>query len=57
MAFSCNYAKTVYQIKKELKQGTKVVSCDFPFENEIPAKIVETNSKGMFGKRLYLYIF
>ncbi len=49
--------KLYAKFKKELKQGTKVVSCDFPFENEIPIEIVETNSKRMFGKRLYLYVF
>jgi len=45
------------KFKKELHKGTKVVSCDYPFLDTKPAKVFDCQTKGVFGKRLYLYRF
>jgi len=44
------------KLKKELKPGTKIVSCDFEFPEIEPEQIIDLNRpKGKRGRRLYVY--
>jgi hypothetical protein len=47
------------KLEKELKPGTRVVSCDFEFPEEFkPVQVIDLNrAKGKRGRRLYLYSF
>lgn len=46
------------KLKKELRAGAKVVSCDFPFTAVPPTKTIDLGSKGKaFGHTLYVYDF
>lgn len=50
--------KILPKFEKELKQGTRIVSCDFQFSQKTPDKIIEIESKKRgINKRLYVYIF
>lgn len=44
------------KLKKELKPGTRVVSCDFEFEGLKPVEVVDLKRpKGKRGRKLYIY--
>lgn len=46
------------KFEKELKPGTRIVSCDFQFSKREPNEIVEIESrKWQINKKLYIYIF
>ena len=46
------------KFEKELKTGSRVVSCDFEFSKKKPNKIIEIESLGwQKNKRLYVYDF
>ena len=51
--------KSLYpKLKKDLKPGTRVVSCDFEFLDVEPTEVVDLNRpKGKRGRRLFIYIF
>ncbi len=46
------------KFQKELKKGTRIVSCDFKFKNMEPAEVIEMKSKKwQTNRKLYVYIF
>ena len=46
------------KLKKELKPGTRLVSCDFKFSQMEPAQVIELDRPlRSLGRRLYIYIF
>ncbi len=46
------------KFEKELKPGTRVVSCDFPFSKRQPNQIIELlATKHQLNKKLYIYDF
>ncbi|MBU2566544.1 class I SAM-dependent methyltransferase, partial [Patescibacteria group bacterium] len=46
------------KLKKELKPGAIVISCDFEFKDKKPSRIVNLNrSKHLLGQRLLIYEF
>jgi precorrin-6B methylase 2 len=50
--------KLLPKFEKELKTGSKIVSCDFEFSNRKPDKILEIQStKWQKNKKLYVYNF
>ncbi len=45
------------KLQKELKPGTRVVSCDFEFPDIKPVEVVDLNRpKGKRGRKLYVYL-
>lgn len=52
--------KLFSKLQKELKPGTKVVSCDFAFKNKTSQKIIDLSAEARFGAlkhKLYVYQF
>ena len=46
------------KLEKELKSGTRVVTCDYRFDNKEPTKIIDMGrGPGNLGKFLYVYTF
>lgn len=46
------------KLQKELKPGTRLVSCDFEFKDKQPVKIIDLNRpKNSLGRRLLIYQF
>lgn len=50
--------KLLPKLKKELKSGTKLVSCDFKFTDKEPTQIIDLKRENeRFGKKIYIYTF
>lgn len=46
------------KLEKELKPGTRLVTCDFTFKDKKWAEEIDLNRpKGTLGRKLYVYIF
>ncbi len=46
------------KFEKELKSGTRIVSCDFPFSKRQPNQVIELlATKHQLNKKLYIYDF
>lgn len=46
------------KLQRELKPGARLVSCDFPFKNKKPLKVIDLNRPiRKLGKKLYVYKF
>jgi SAM-dependent methyltransferase len=50
--------KLLPKMKRELRSGTRLVSCDFKFTGKEPTEVIDLNrDKERFGKKLYIYTF
>jgi len=46
------------RLEKELRPGTRLVSCDFKFNHKVPTEVINLNRpKHALGKTLYVYEF
>jgi ubiquinone/menaquinone biosynthesis C-methylase UbiE len=46
------------KFEKELKPGTRVVSCDFKFKDKVPSHVIDLHRKRFdLGRKIYVYEF
>ena len=45
------------KLEKEVKKGTRIVSCDFPLPKKKPHEVINIGSKRQLGQKLYIYIY
>ncbi|OHB25490.1 MAG: hypothetical protein A2542_02095 [Parcubacteria group bacterium RIFOXYD2_FULL_52_8] len=45
------------KLERELRPGTRLVSCDFPFSAKRPTEVIDLQSGNRLNQRLYVYEF